>query len=42
MRRTGDDGKIEVKDDANDVVRGAALGAVGGADELKTTATSTV
>jgi uncharacterized membrane protein len=27
----GDDGKIEVKDDANDVGRGAALGAVGGA-----------
>ena len=27
----GDDGKIEVKDDANDVGKGAALGAVGGA-----------
>ena len=27
----GDDGRIEVKDDANDVGRGAALGAVGGA-----------
>jgi uncharacterized membrane protein len=27
----GDDGKIQVKDDANDVGRGAALGAVGGA-----------
>jgi uncharacterized membrane protein len=27
----GDDGKIEVRDDANDVGRGAALGAVGGA-----------
>jgi uncharacterized membrane protein len=27
----GDDGKIEVKDDASDVRKGAALGAVGGA-----------
>jgi uncharacterized membrane protein len=27
----GDDGKIEVKDDANDVGKGAKLGAVGGA-----------
>src|SRR5258708_2596396 len=27
----GDDGKIEVKDDASDVGKGAALGAVGGA-----------